>query len=178
MLVLACSASIVWASDINAGEALAEPATRGRNPEALPEPDGPVLLTISGNIGRMNNAKTAQFDKRMLASLPVTTFVSNTPWRDEPARFDGIRLSELLAVVEAGSSDFLAVAQDDYEVEFTDVDIERYPIIVAYRENGHALSLRTLGPLRIVFPFDDFPELLNQSNMTLSVWQLTEMHVH
>ena len=57
------------------------------------------------------------------------------------------------------------------------MDLARYPVIVADSQDGETLTVRRLGPLRIMFPFDEHPELLNQGSMAMSVWQLTRMDV-
>jgi hypothetical protein len=47
--------------------------------------------------------------------------------------------------------------------------------ILAYRMNGAELSVRDKGPLWIMFPFDDKPELKSELIYSQSVWQLRKM---
>jgi len=142
---------------------------------ALPAPEGDVLLVIKGALSKPNVGEEAHIDLAILTSLAQEKFTTNTPWSDDAHEFAGVRLNVLLEAVGANSSSFEASALDDYLVEFSGVDLEKYPVIIAYRQDGKNLTVRRLGPLRIMFPFDDYPELLNQANMTMSVWQLNEM---
>jgi hypothetical protein len=145
---------------------------------ALPAPEGDVLLVIKGSLKAPNAGAEAHLDLALLESLPLEKFTTNTPWSDDISVFEGVRLNVILDAVGAESDSFKAFALDDYVVEFADVDLEKYPVIIAFRQNGKNLTVRKLGPLRIMFPFDDFPELLTQSNKTMSVWQLNLMAIH
>lgn len=145
--------------------------------ENLSAPTGEVVLTITGPIEKPNAGSDVQLDMALLESLPVTEFTSNTPWDDEPQHFEGVRVNVLLEAIGATSRQFVAVGLDDYKFTVSELDFDQYPIIIAYRQNGHPISVRKLGPLRIMMPFDDFPELLTQQNESRSVWQLVSMEL-
>lgn len=145
--------------------------------EALPAPQGPVLLKITGNLSLPNVGDAVHLDKEMLEAFPVETFTTHTPWAEGPQTFTGVRLSDLFDAIGAEPESFVAIGLDDYKFTVTDVDIDKYPVIVAYKHNGDYMSVRRLGPLRILFPFDDYPELLTHKNESSSVWQLLEMEL-
>lgn len=148
------------------------------NAADLPPLSGPVLLTISGNIENHNVDKSAQFDRKMIESLPVTSFNTTTPWTEGVTEFTGVRISDLLKYVGANSNSFRAHALDKYWNDVTDIDFEKIPAIIAYEKNGKPFRVRELGPLWIMFPFDDFPELSDEKHKTASVWQLIELAVN
>ncbi|NND91954.1 MAG: hypothetical protein HKN42_13930 [Granulosicoccus sp.] len=143
----------------------------------LATPDGEVLLTISGNIGLSNSENGAEFDLAMLEQLGAESITTRTPWTDGPTLFTGVRLNVLLDAVMARSHSFRALAIDDYWFDFNDIDIEKYPIIVSYKQNDSLMTARNLGPLWIMFPFDDYPELLSEVNKAACVWQLNSLVV-
>ena len=143
----------------------------------LATPKGEILLTISGNIEHSNNKDAAEFDLEMLERLGATTIITETPWTDAVTSFTGVRLSVLLDSVGAGSSSFRAIAFDNYWYDIPDVDFEKYPVIVAYKKDGAYLNARSLGPLWIIFPFDDYPALLSETNKASSVWHLNSLIV-
>ncbi len=145
--------------------------------ENLPAPAGEVLLTITGTIDKPNVGSDIQLDMALLESFPVVEFTTDTPWDNEPQHFEGVRVNVLLDAIGANSRQFVAVGLDDYKFTVSDLDFDQYPIIIAYRQNGHPISVRKLGPLRIMMPFDDFPELLTQQNESRSVWQLVSMEL-
>ncbi len=145
--------------------------------DALPSATGEVLLVVDGNISHTNAGDEAHFDLAMLQALPPAEFSTHTPWEDGLNHFAGTLLSDVLAAAGASSSEFFATAIDDYQVEFGGVDLERYPVLLAWEQNGELITLRNLGPLRIMFPFDDYPELDTNANRALAVWQLITMSV-
>ena len=146
--------------------------------EPLPAPEGRVLLVVRGAIERPNVGDEAHLDRAILDALPRDAFTTGTPWSEEARHtFEGVKLSAVLEAVGAKSARFEAIGVDDYKATFEGVDLERYPVLIADARDGVPLTLRTLGPLRIVFPFDDHPELLTQANLAMSVWQLVTMDV-
>lgn len=144
----------------------------------IPPPSGRVLLSISGNIGHFNDGQSLKLDLDMLEALPSHTFTTDTPWTEEPTEFTGVRIKELLSYIGAKSSDFRATASDDYWNVLKDMDFDKIPAIIAYKKNGNYMRVRELGPLWIMFPFDDFPELLTEKYKTACVWQLIGIEVH
>lgn len=138
--------------------------------------DNPVLLTIHGNINDTENGPI-QFDIEKLAALDPTSITSNAPWVAGPTQYTGVRVNALLESIGATSNQFEAIAVNDYKFKLTDIDFDKYPIIIAYKKEGEFFDLRELGPLMIVFPFDDFPELLTERNKAASVWQVIELRL-
>lgn len=138
--------------------------------------DNTILLSIHGNIE--SAAKEAiGLNLEKLTSLEATTLVTDAPWTDGPTQYTGVRINTLLESIGANSSQFEAIAANEYRFMLTDIDFEKYPVLIAYKKNGELLDIRSLGPLMIVFPFDDFPELLTERNKAASVWQLIEMEI-
>jgi hypothetical protein len=145
--------------------------------DTLPPPTGEVLLTITGELENPNVGSEVHLDLAALQSLPVTEFTTNTPWSDGVQQFEGVRVDVLLNAAGAQGTGFVAVGLDDYKFTVSGIDFDRYPVIVAYRHNGEPISVRNLGPLRIVMPFDDYPELLTPKNESSCVWQLVRMEL-
>ena len=66
---------------------------------------------------------------------------------------------------------------DKYWNDLTDMDFEKIPGVIAYKINDKYMRVRDLGPLWLMFPFDDFPETDNEKYKTASVWQLIGIDV-
>lgn len=143
----------------------------------LPSPVGAVLLVVDGDIAHSNVDNEAHFDLAMLQALPSHALRTTAPLHEEPQEFEGVRLSALLERVGAGSTTFKAIALDDYSVTFSGIDPVRYPVIIAYRQQGRPIPRRGLGPLRIVMPFDQHESLRTHSAEAMSVWQLVRMSI-
>ena len=56
---------------------------------ALPMPEGPVILSVTGNITTTNAEGRADFDRAMLEALGVTRMTTWTPWTDGQVRLRG-----------------------------------------------------------------------------------------
>jgi len=145
---------------------------------ALEPPTGEVLLKISGNIEITNHEDEAWFDLSMLQSLGTTEVKTETPWTDGLAHFKGVLIKDVMDSVGASGHNFEALALNKYNVSFTDIDYEKYPVIIAWELNGEPLTVRTLGPLWIMFPYSEYPEINTSANQMVAVWQLLRLDVY
>ncbi|MBX2825297.1 MAG: oxidoreductase [Gammaproteobacteria bacterium] len=151
----------------------------------LDQPTGDILLTIFGEIGNSNSTqrldgkelRAAVFDLAMLETLPSVSISTHTPWTEGVTEFTGVRMDVLMQHVDADYSDITMSALDDYTVDMTELEFADYPIVLAYKVNGNYLSVRELGPLWVMYPFDDYPELDTSINKARCVWQLTSILV-
>jgi len=144
---------------------------------ALESPSGRVLLTVSGDIATTNVGDEAHFDREMLNALPQRETVTSTPWHDGIMRFIGPQLRDLLAAVDSQGNELRVTALNDYSAEVPVADAMAYPVILAMTMNGDPLSIRDQGPLFIIYPFDEHPELLNEETIVRSVWQVNRIEV-
>ncbi len=144
---------------------------------AIPDLEGRVLLTIDGDISNHNVGETLQFDLAMLESFTPVTFTTETIWFDEATTFTGVSLSELLEYAGANSEKIRADALDKYWYEFKNNSWKDVPVIVAYKKNGSYMRIKELGPLWIMYPFDDYPDTLTEDNQGACVWQLIRLSV-
>lgn len=143
--------------------------------DMLAKPSGDIILTISGQIGKENAPGQADFDLDMLRAMPVVKFSTSTPWTEGAAEFEGVLVGTVMEAVAAKGKSIKAAALNDY---IADVDVKTAldaGAIIAYRVNGEYISVRDKGPLWIMFPFDEKPELRAESIYSQSVWQLRKM---
>lgn len=144
---------------------------------ALDPPAGAPLLTISGNVAEKNQAGAAVFDLAMLEALPQKSFVTNTPWDKQATKFTGPLLRDVLAAAKATGTTLTAFALNDYKTSIPVDDARRFDVIVAHRINDQPISVRTKGPLFIIYPFDSVPELKAAKYFSRSAWQLKSLSV-
>lgn len=132
-----------------------------------------VVLTVSGEIGVTNSGDAAEFDFALLESLPVFTLHTTTPWTDGEQVFEGVLMRDLMNQVEAAGTVLQARALNDYMIEIPVNDFEETDVILAYRHNGERMTVRTKGPLWIVYPDDSGnPEAVHRM-----IWQLRTIEV-
>lgn len=143
----------------------------------LPVPEDQVILTVSGAIETANQAETAVFDRTMLEALPQVTIRTTTSWTDGVTEFEGPRVADVLESTGANGETVTAIALNDYAVPIPANDFEEYDVILALRMNGETMSRRDKGPIWIIYPRDDFPELATVEYNARWVWQLRELRV-
>jgi hypothetical protein len=144
---------------------------------ALATPKNNVVLTVAGKVEAPNQGDAAVFDMAMLQKLPQRTFSTQTPWDSKPTTFTGPLLRDVLAAAKARGSTLEATALNDYKISFPASDATDFDVVMALKINGEYIPVRTKGPLFIVYPFDDKPELKAARYYERSIWQLKSLTV-
>ena len=144
----------------------------------LMKPTGPIILTMTGNIQFTNSPDDkAEFDLSMIESMGLKKRVTTTPWTDGVTVFEGVFIKDLLDVVGAAGKDLKITALNDYSANMPIEDLEKYKVLLALKQNGKMLRIRDKGPLFVVYPFDEFPELQNEIIHNRSVWQVKSIRI-
>ncbi|EKF42573.1 molybdopterin-dependent oxidoreductase [Nitratireductor indicus] len=148
-----------------------------RATELLP-PKGPVILTVTGMIGRANDKDgSAKFDLELLDQLPQTTFQTRTIWTEGDPEFTGVSLSVLLEALEAHGKILRMTALNEYAVDVPIAEAVDEGPILASRMNGNPITVRQKGPLWLIYPYDTNPEYKSEVTYSQSVWQLKSIDV-
>jgi hypothetical protein len=147
-----------------------------RAAEPLPQPNGPVVLTVSGSIERANVGNQARFDMDMLTALGMATVTTRSEVSDNPQVFEGVPLRAVLERVGAKGRAIRASALNDY-VAIIPLDDLRFEPILAMRADGRVLTVRDKGPLWVVYPRDSYKVLDDSRYDSRWVWQLNKIHV-
>lgn len=143
----------------------------------LAGPKGPVLLSVTGKIGKTNDGNAALFDEDMLSALPRHRIVTSTPWTDGIKHFEGFLLKDLLEEVAAAGSVLRAEGINGYRIEFPISDADEFGVLIAMRMDEKPLSRRDKGPLWIVYPRDSVPAAQDERYDHRWVWQLGKLEV-
>lgn len=139
--------------------------------ESKPAPK--VILTVSGNIEKSD----VTFDRPALEALGMVAIETSTPWYKGPVKFEGVPLDTLMKAVGAKGERVVAVALNDYSSEIPIEDFAKYKAILALKRDGEYMPVRDKGPLFVVYPYDDNPELKSQKFYSRSVWQVAKLIV-
>lgn len=135
----------------------------------LPARAGDILLTFT------LPDRIESFDHDALATLPVAEFETSTIWTEGMQRFRGVRMVDLLAHLGVTDGQLQLTAANDYSIE---IDVESFRpdgAILAYERNGAPMTLRSKGPLWLVYPYDSSPEFRSEVIYSNSIWQLDRM---
>ena len=145
--------------------------------EELPQPTGDIILTVSGNVSKVNSDAGAVFDLEMLEAYEQVTIETSTIWTEGVQVFTGVNLATLLEDLGITEGTLQATAINDYAVAIPVADVEPGGATIAYLLNGETMSVRDKGPLWIVFPYDSDPKYQAEVIYGQSIWQLDRIVV-
>lgn len=141
----------------------------------LAQPEGDVILTVSGEIAATNVGDTAQFDRAMLEELGLVTITTSTIWTEGEQEFSGPSLKALTDLLGIEEGTLTATAVNDYAVEIPVSDAVEGGPILALDRNGEPMSVRDKGPIWVVYPYDDNPDYQTEVHYSRSIWQLDRL---
>ena len=121
------------------------------------------------------DGSVAELDVAAFEALPQHEIITHTSVTDGPQRFTGPLMRDVLKAAGVEAKSVLAIALNDYEIEIPTSDFTRFDVLAATEMNGEALTPRDKGPVWIVYPRDDFPELEDIRYDFRWVWQLTRI---
>ena len=110
-----------------------------------------------------------------LEAMTTYSLTTRTPWRDEPATFEGVRLSDLLAANGLDLADAIRVtAENDYSTVIDRALLDTVDILVATRVDGRAHTRRARGPIQFVIDLEahENSDLTSDSNL---VWMVARI---
>lgn len=143
----------------------------------LPKPTSEILLTVGGNVEITNGDGVAEFDREMLESLGIQSITTKNPFETGMHSFDGVLIRDILNAVQAKGAVLNATAHDGYSVQIPIEDTQKFPVMLAMVWNGKVMKVRNRGPLWVIYPLSDYPELVDQKYSARSVWQLKKLMV-
>jgi hypothetical protein len=143
--------------------------------EKISAPKGEVVLTVTGDIGTANKDKKLELDLASLEKMRRVRVEAAEPFLKRRVTFEGVLLSDLLAVAGApdSASKVSLTALDDYKVDFKVSDIRSSQMLLATEADGKHMPVDRSGPIRIVFP--DSSTL--GRNPDLWIWSVESMKV-
>ncbi|MEP6721274.1 MAG: oxidoreductase [Variovorax sp.] len=111
-----------------------------------------------------------------ILALPVSVIVTATDWTPV-SRFEGPLLSEVLKLKASPAQTLRVYALNDYAITIPVSDLEKYAPILAHTRNGVRMKRGDFGPLFIVYPRDQRPELRAPSMAARMAWQACRIDV-
>lgn len=152
-------------------------SARANAADALAEPRGEVILTVTGQITVTNAAGEARLDRELLLGMGASELTTTTPFTDGSDTYTGVLASRLLDRLAAGGTQLRASALNDYEVTIPVADVRDFSALLALDRAGRPLSVRERGPIWLVYPWSAYPELDDRLHRQRSIWQLTRIAV-
>lgn len=112
-----------------------------------------------------------------LKSLPSITVTTETIWTNQKHEYKGVLLSTLLEKASAKGSTLSMTALNDYTIEVPIETLTRHKAFIAYEQDGKEMKIRNKGPLWLLYPFSDAPEINTPFYQSHSIWQLRKIRV-
>lgn len=169
--------TFIWILLITFGALRGTHAAAQSDNVGLPMPTGPVVLDISGQVQTTNAGGSAVFDIEGLESLGLVDIVTETPWTDGDVTFTGVLARNVLDHIGARGEAIRAIALNDYSVTIPVSDFDEYDVIIATQRDGKRMRVRDRGPLWVIYPWSDNPELRTEVYYARSIWQLNAIEV-
>ena len=123
--------------------------------------------------GRMTEVKTSQWNENKMAVRTKDEALND----DEVYDYAGVRLSDLQKI--AGAEDCTGVivkGSDAYTAEVSAADVRTYEIALASEyEDGKRIPTGKGGPIKLIFPVSDHPELKDIYDQRCWVWYVEEL---
>ena len=160
---------------------------------------GPVVLTISGLIGKGNRGaldpaldqmmvkhkakfdKAHAFDFATLTAMPAVTIKPTIEYDAKVHTLKGPLLNDVIRATGApDGSRLLMRAVDGYTIMLTMEEAQKYRFIVATHFDGQPMPLGGLGPLFAVYEADKFPDMMAKpiaERFSLCPWGLYHIEV-
>ncbi|WP_448681913.1 oxidoreductase [Pseudomonas nicosulfuronedens] len=111
-----------------------------------------------------------------LEGLPQTEQRAMLPNEARVYSWQGVRLSTLFAGFEQGADRRLRVeALNDYSALIPLSDLAAFEPILAYRRDGQSIGIAERGPLFVIYPMLEHPQLCTQVYFNRTVWQVSRI---
>ena len=144
----------------------------------LAAPQDEVLLTLSGNITGKNTDGVFKLDRDQLLQFPQRIIRTETRWTEGMNAFKGPLVRDVLAAVGATGKLVTAEAANEYKIEIPFADFDSFDVILAIENNGEPLTIRSKGPVWVIYPWSEDEALKNGTYYSRAIWQLVKFDVH
>lgn len=163
-------------------------------PVLAQERQGPILLTVTGDVSKPNRAgynpdtdkffgfndvafsKATEFDLSALEALKTTAIKADFPKGGEIYTYEGPLLADVLAAAGASGGSVTVQALDGYAVEAPLEELVAQGAVVALKRNGEAFAIGGFGPTQIVFPRAERSDLKDMPDDRW-VWSIFHINV-
>lgn len=148
-----------------------------------PVPEGPeearIVLSVSGLVdaGPAEAAGGHQFTLAALEALGVVPLRTETPWTRGLQSFSGVPLERLMQAVGARGQVLRCIAINRYHVTVPREHGLRHGAVLATRLDGQPMRIRDRGPVWLIYPWTDRPDLQRAEFHERSIWQLRSIEV-
>lgn len=111
-----------------------------------------------------------------LEEMPQTTIMTANEFTDGVVAYQGPLARDVIKRFGLDASEKIRfVASNDYSIDIPTRDLMDYDVVLALRADGERLSRRTRGPIWLMYPISDHPELQDPIFNSRLIWQVERM---
>ncbi|MBR9862889.1 MAG: molybdopterin-dependent oxidoreductase [Rhodobacteraceae bacterium] len=131
-----------------------------------------AILTVS------THSTSQSYSLDDILAMPQTTVTTSNHYVEGSTVFQGPSLRYVLEQTDIKEDAMLRMtALNDFSVDVPASDAFKYDVILAVHQNGEKMSVRDKGPIWIIYPMDDHPELSDSLYSDRLIWQLSSISV-
>lgn len=124
----------------------------------------------------VNGSQQLELSVDDLMAMPQTVINTENEFVDGKVVYRGPLVRDVLARVGLDKVDNVRfVAANDYYVDIPMQNFRDYGAILAIEADGERLSRREKGPVWLMYPISDFPELHDPIYSRRLIWQVVEI---
>lgn len=132
-----------------------------------------TILTLSRGAV---DVETLDLTLEDLQALPQHTLVTSNEFTDGAVTYTGPLARDVLELLALDSMETVRLtAANDYSIDVPTADFHRYEVILALEADGQRLSRRDKGPLWLMYPLSDHPELAGPLYNARLIWQVVRV---
>ncbi len=135
--------------------------------------DTETMLTLHNTLA----GTEIELTEAALKALPQVVINTDNEFVDQMTAFEGPLGRDVLALAGGGGSMVVLTAVNDYAVEIPIEDFMKYDVVFAFSADGEKFSRRDKGPIWVVYPMSDNPELQDPVFNARLIWQLVKVEI-
>lgn len=137
--------------------------------------EGPSLDIIEYKNNEITRNYTVSIDD--LSKLPQTTIETTTIWTEGVQTFVGPSFKTIVEDLLGDVTEVVAVAVNDYIIDIPIEHATENGPIFAIKHNGEFMTIRSKGPIWIIYPYDSDERFQTEEVYSRSVWQLLALEI-
>lgn len=155
--------------------------------DSIPQPEGEVLLTVTGLIGARHQEKSSaelgdlpalEMDQASLNAVGLVEYSIKDPFELEENTFRGVLMRDLLELwqVSPEATHLTLTALNDYQVKIPIELLRDYPVMLAQFQNGQPMQPDYRGPAMLVTPHTQYKSVEELGKLEYWIWQVIKIH--
>lgn len=115
-----------------------------------------------------------------LKALPATIVTTETIWTDQEHTYTSILFADLIKTlnIDTKGKSATMTALNDYAIKVNVETLIQHNAFIAYAQDGEPMRIRDKGPLWVLYPFSDQPEINIPPFQAHAIWQLKTLEFH